>query len=414
MVACINIPSPLYNDEAQESSNGKTALVSDPLLSTKTPRHIYETDPARLELAKAEEAKRKRHCAETVLALEKIQGRIDYTIAEYEGLSGSKVSGEETDTSVNLEVIEDPKQLFNLLTDPTVRSKYHQRLTVFLIGYEEKKEALEGILGQLQDFFVETQAGGTAELLREVAGEELDLEEATKGLDRALSKAQNAVQKLVGIKKEMNHLVSIVATYPGTNKGRKKMEKALLKAQEEVETLSRNLDEVQASLKQSSDKCSQLQVQLDVKTKDCADLHNTANQVKLLQVGNEKLKSDLAKAEMALRESQEELSKARMQLKAQPVLQPETDKSKAAEFESKLEEERVNYQKLQAEMEALVQTHRNEMEAMKAEHETESNEVRGRFEDQLKSLMEEDMFGEDGDLNDIEVTIKIYLTVSDT
>ena len=241
-------------------------------------------------------------------------------------------------------------------------------------------------------------------MLEEVAGEEIDLDEATKELNEALGNAKSAVEKLAGIKKEMNHLVSIVAAYPDTNKGRKKMEKALLKAQEEVETLTKNLEEVQMSMKLSSDKCSQLQVQLDAKTKDCAELRKTADKVKLLQVGNEKLKEDLAKAELSLKDSQEELSRAREQLKAPPpVQQPEVslaDKKKAEELERKLEEEQARYEKLQAEMDALVQAHGEEMEALKAEHEAESSEVRGRFEEQLKSLMEEDMFGEEGDLEE--------------
>lgn len=423
-MTCVSIPlPPLHKDEerAQENPVSTAALPpSNPLLSKKTPLHIFETDPAQLELAKAQEAKRKRESAEMILALEKIQKRIEYTIREYEGLSNGDQDppGEEVATTgVNLEVIEDANQLFALLTDPTIRSKYHQKLTVFLIGYEEKKEALEGVLGQLRDFFLENQAGGTEELLQEVEGEEIDLDEATRDLDAALGKAQDSVRKLVGIKKEMSHLVSIVAAYPNTNKGRKQMEKSLLKAQEEVEVLSKNLDEVQGSLKQSSDKCSQLQVQLDAKTKDCAELRKTADQAKLLQVSNEKLKGDLVKAEKDLKESREEVGRAKSQLiTAQAEAQSKgslADKERAVELERQLEEERARSQSLQAELEALVQTHGEELEALKAEHEAESSEVRGRFEEQLKSLMGEDMFGEQEDLEEeresaTEVGAKIF------
>ena len=337
------------------------------------------------------------------MALEKIQDRINYTVTEYEGFGGGTA---EADTTVNFEVVEDPKQLFNLLTDPTVRKKYHQKLTVFLIGYEEKKEALDKVLGQIQDSFLEVQAGGTSELLQEVEGEELDFDVATEGLDSALDTAQSAVEKLLGIKKEMGNLISIVAAYPDTKKGRKKMEKALLQAQEEVEKLSKSLSEVERGLKESSDKCARLQVQLDAKTKDCAELRKSADRVKLLEVGNEKLKGDLSKSEKALKETQDELSRVKTELKSRPVTQPvvsETsaaDKNKMAELESALEEERLRSQQLQAEMDALVQTHGEEIEALKAEHEAESKEVRGRFEDQLKSLMEEDMFGEQVELEE--------------
>ena len=49
----------------------------------------------------------------------------------------------------------------------------------------------------------------------------------------------------------MGQLVAVVSAYPDTKKGRKKMEKALLKAQEEVRETGQLLLTVQAELKQS-------------------------------------------------------------------------------------------------------------------------------------------------------------------
>ena len=57
----------------------------------------------------------------------------------------------------------------------------------------------------------------------------------------------------------MAQLFSIAATYPDTKKGRKKLEKALLKSQEEVQGLSNTLQAVQGELEQSKAKCDQLQ-----------------------------------------------------------------------------------------------------------------------------------------------------------
>lgn len=382
-MTCVNIPSlPSLSEDNETEPATQSVSEADVLMSTKPHTHIFDTDPARLELAKAEEAKRKRKCNETLFALEKIQGRIDYTITEYEG------SHAPMDTSANLEMVEDSNQLFQLLADPKNRSKYRQKLTVFIVGYEEKREELENVLVQLQDFFVETQAGGTNELLRQVAEEELDLDEATRELGGALATAQNAAKKLVGIKKEMNKLVSIVAAYPDTSKGRKKMEKALLKAQEDVAAFTKSLDEVQATLKESTEKELQLQVQLDAKKQECSKLRKTADQVRPLQEANDEMKKNLETAENALEESQESLSEARLLLL-------NADKNKVRKLEAELDTEQSKSQQLVAEMELLVQSHGKEMEALKAEYEAESNEVRGRFQDQLKSLMEEDVFGEE-------------------
>lgn len=382
-VACITIPSlPSVSEEEQAT---KDAASVDASASTKPLVHIFETDPARLELAKADEAKRRRKRNETLLALEKIQDRIDYTITEYEGLGQTG-----HDANTNLEMVEDPNQLFRLLADPNMRTKYRQKLTVFIVGYEEKHKELESVLGQLHEFFEETRSGGTADLLQQVAAEELDLDKATKELAGALATAQSAVKKLVGIKKEMNHLVSIVAAYPDTSKGRKNMEKALMKAQDEVAAFSNNLDEVQETLTASTEKCSQLQVQLDTKNQECTKLRKSADQVKLLQVGNDKLKRDLGTAEKNLKDTEESLSEVK---KSQQALVDNSHTKQVFELEIALSTEKSKHQEVVAEMDVLIQRHAKEMEELKAEHEAESNEVRGRFEDQLKSLMEEDMFG---------------------
>ena len=391
--ACIIIPSLPAVTEEEQATQEVSSLANEP----DSQVHIFEKDPARLELAKAEEARRRRKRDETLLALEKIQDRIDYTITEYEGLTRQDV-----ESNTSLEMVEDANQLFRLLSDPNMRTKYHQKLTVFIVGYEEKHEEMQQVLGQLHEFFEETRAGGTDNLLEEVATEELDLEAATKELGGALATAQNAVKKLVDIKKEMNHLVSIVAAYPDTSKGRKSMEKALMKAQDEVVAVSKNLDEVQATLKASAEKCSQLQVQLEAKNQECAKLRKSADQVRLLQVENDNLKRELEAAKKNLKESQESLSEAK---KSQQAAVQSSNTKQVVDLEVALAAEKSKSQKVVAEMEALVQNHAKEMEALKAQHEAESNEARGRFEDQLKSLMEEDVFGEGemGELGEVSV-----------
>lgn len=386
--ACITIPS-LPSVTEEEKSTEEVSSLNGP----NSQVHIFERDPARLELAKAEEARRRRKRDETLLALEKIQDRIDYTITEYEDLTRK-----DSESNTSFEMVEDANQLFRILSDPKMRTKYYQKLTVFIVGYEEKHEEMEQVLGQLHEFFEETRAGGTDNLLQEVAAEELDLEAATEKLAGALATAQNAVKKLVDIKKEMNHLISIVSAYPDTSKGRKNMEKALMKAQEEVATVSKNLDEVQITLKTSTEKCSQLQVQLDAKNQECTKLRKSADQARLLQVENDIMKRELEAAKKNLTETQESLSEAKKSQQATAV--PSSNTKQVVDLEVALAAEKSKYEKVVAEIEALVQNHAKEMEELKAEHEAESNEVRGRFEDQLKSLMEEDVFGE-GDIEEL-------------
>ncbi len=352
---------------SSESSSLSSARVLDDLL-----------DPAQVELIKAREAMKKRKSDETLLALEKIQSRISYTIDEYEGRCPSM--------DVNLEAVEDTDHLYSLLNDPQERSKYQQKLTVFLVGYEEKCEDLEKVLGQLQDFFEEAQLGGMKNLLEEVEEEEMiDLDQATAELSGALTTAQNAVGKLVNIKKEINQLMNIVASYPGSGKGRNKMEKALMKAQSEVATFSKNLDEVQVNLEKSTKEASQLQIQLDAKTQEYAQLRKTADQVKLLQVGNEALKRDLGASEKTLQDSREELSNTKKLLMEKEKPSGTLDNAEKVKMEAELKEERSRYQDLMQEMKNINETHEKEIEALKQEHVVEEEEMKERFEEQLKS-----------------------------
>ena len=354
-------------------------------------------DPAKLVLLKAEEAQRNRKQAETRIALEKIHDRIQYTLNDFEGPfeKAKKLKSE-----VNLEVVEDPAELYDLLSDSRLRAKYQQNLTVFIVGYEEKCENRERVLTSLQEFFEETQSGGTQSLLDELESEEIDFDEVTSGLESAMDTAQNAAERLLKIKKDMGQLIAIVGAYPDTKKGRKKLEKALLKAQEEVDGLTSSLDEVKSELGQTQEKCEQFQKQLEMKTQECAKLRPMADKTKLLQVSNDSLKKELTNVQTALEKAEEELKEAKKLIPSKSETFAKAaaitvDQGKITELENKLVEERERYSSLQAEMEATSSEHQAKIESIKAQHEMEIQEMRGRYEEQMKSLMEDDLFDEE-------------------
>ena len=362
-------------------------------------------DPAKLVLLKAEEAQRNRKQAETRIALEKIHDRIQYTLNDFEGPfeEAKKLKSE-----VNMEIVDDAAQLYELLSDSRLRSKYQQNLTVFIVGYEEKCENRERVLTSLQEFFEETQSGGTQSLLDELESEEIDFDEVTSGLESAMDTAQSAAERLLKIKKDMGQLITIVAAYPDTKKGRKKLEKALLKAQEEVDGLTLSLDEVRSELEQNQEKCEQLQKQLDIKTQECAKLRPMADKTKLLQVSNDSLKKELTNVQASLEKAEEDLREAKKLIPTQSEAFAKAaaiavDQGKISELENKLAEERERYGSLQAEMEAVSSEHQSKIESLKVQHEVEIQEMRGRYEEQMKSLMEDDLFddeeeGEEGEM----------------
>ena len=362
-------------------------------------------DPAHQVLLTAEEAKSNRKKEETMIELEKIQNRIDYTLTEFEGTS-TKSDGElgEESSNVNFEVIEDPVKLYEMLSDTRTRARYQQHLTVFVVGFEEKCEKRERLLSSLEEFFSATQAGGTERLLAQVASEEVDFEEVTSGLESALSTAQNAAQRLLDIKQEMSKLIAIVAAYPDTKKGRKKLEKALLKAQEDFENANSVIEELHGELSQGKEWSNQLQKQVELKSIECSKLRKTTEQMKAIQAENSALKSELASVQSALKKANNELEQKSMMPSVSKMLATEVikvDETKVRELEEEILKEKEACESLaqaKSELEAKLNA---DIDALKSDHEAEFLEMRNRYEEQLKSLALDDTFdGEDNE--DIE------------
>ena len=363
-------------------------------------------DPAEQVLLKASESKVRRKKEETRLELEKIQERIDCTLSEYHGPESAKDEASDAQ-EVDFHAVKSPEELYKLLTDVRLRAKYQQQVTVLLLGHETALEDRERLLHSVHEFFQETQAGNTVQLLEELESEELDFEEATAGLESALRTAQSAGERLLEIKKDMGQLFAIVQAFPDTKKGRKKLEKALLKAQEEVESLNTQLQRVQKELEGSKEKGNRLQKQIDSKMTECERLRKTAAEAEQLKKTNAGLLSEVAKAkedvQKAVAESERERQE-RLRLLAKTDVVREGVQSgsdgKVQELEVALENERKAVEELRAKIEAREGEVLEEREALVAEHEAEVQDMRSRYEDQMKSLMEDDLFSDAGSVGE--------------
>ena len=366
-------------------------------------------DPTDRAILQASESKVRRKKEETRVELEKIQERIHYTLSEYQPEPSAAL--EDNAKEVDLHAIESPEELYRLLADVRLRTKYQQQVAMLLLGHETALEDRERLLQSIHEFFQETQAGNTTQLLEELAAEEIDFAQATAQLESALRTAQSAGERLLEIQRDMGQLFAIVQAFPDTKKGRKKLEKALLKAQEEVELTQNQLQAVQGELEGSKEKTNRLQKQVDVKTMECERLRKTATQVEQLQRTNAGLQAEMARAKEDLqrvkveleRERQERLTlQAKKEEVKQVVLEVEKDNGRVKELEAALEAEKTVVGQLETKMEAKEDEFREEKEALVAEHEAEIQEMRGRYEEQMKSLMEDDMFSNVGSAANME------------
>ena len=343
------------------------------LPSPEEPKDNFD-DAAELVLIEGREASRKRQQSEIGEKLQRIKNRIEEIVQDYD---------EEIDGGVTaLDASENPRQLFKSLADPKARSTYYNHLSHCVMTCENKCEELEGILSNLHELLVESQSGGTQQLLEQAEEKDIDLEEATAVLGGALATAKASVNDLVSIKGRMDRLMSNLIAYPDTNKGRKKLEKALLEAQDEVKSCVRNLEELKKKVQDYTDKCGHLQAQLDAKTQECLKLRGSTEEVKQLHLSQAALEKEVK----ALKDAQKEA-------KAPPIPLVSTvgiNAEKQKKLEEELQFEKSKNQDLEVQMTTLAEQHSRELEVMKAQYEAETKETKGRFEEQLKSLMEDD------------------------
>ena len=354
-----------------------------------------------------EEAKKRRKQEETLISLERIQQRIATTLVEYE-TAGQTITDPNGSTEESVEVsfehISDPVQLYELLNDTRIRSKYEKHLTIVLVGFEEKCQAKEQVLLSLDSFFQETRAGNTEQLLKDLEGEEIDFEDVTAGLESAMETATQAATKLMAIKNEISQLLAVAAAFPDNKKGRKKLEKALVKAQDEVQKMTTTLQTIQVELDQSKEKSDQLQKSLEAKTAECGKLRKTADQVQKLQTSNDSLKAELENVSTVLKKTEKEFKELQTNPSVTIQSQPVVNEIKVKELEQALEASQTACQKLQAEKGQHESEFQQELEALKSQFENDMAEMKAHHEEQLRSLVvEADLFEEEGEIEAEEV-----------
>ena len=378
-------------------------------------------------LQQEEEAKKRRKQAETKIELDRIQDRISHSLRKYEN-EPSKPPAESTPsvpsnwssaserlaTEISLGNIQDPLQLYELLDDENVRSKYEEHLMVVLMTSERAKEEQERLLQSLDDFFVDTQATSRSESIEKIASEQIDMAEATRGIENALDTATEAASRLVEIKHEMGQLLSVASKFSDNKKGRRKLEKALVKAQENVKVLTEQLEGAQTDLVKNKSLYKDLQKTIENKTAECAELKKTSNQAVILLRKNDKLTKELADATVALESTKKEVEQLRNSASTTAVIEPIVDEDRVSELEEALaasntaQEELTNKMKQeqeahQAEMASLQAKHLEEVNDLQATHQEQMDEQLARHEEQLHSLVE---FDEESESPSIEEEAK--------
>ena len=122
---------------------------------------------------------------------------------------------------------------------------------------------------------------------------QVSLDDATAYIHSALEVAKKASVKLSAIQNEMAHLLAVYMQLPDTKKGRRKMEKAFLRAQKEAQELNKCLHETLDDLKTSEKISEDLKKKLETKTSEVSKLKKEVEYIKRLTKGKESLQKEL-------------------------------------------------------------------------------------------------------------------------
>ncbi|XP_078480067.1 uncharacterized protein LOC144741384 isoform X2 [Lampetra planeri] len=232
-------------------------------------REWQETEEQRLSdtqvknvLHRVTHGQKNRQLGETKEELERIKCRVDATVEAYEESSRQVFDSYKSRTSMTF--LEDLDQLEGLLSNVLDRKRYEQQVTVFIVGFQETCDQQEQVLTQLQEFFSKNSRF-PSDYEETVDRDVLDFDDSTEKVQEALLSAENATQRMLELSKEMMSYLSILDS-KGTKKGRKRIEKSLNQAKDDVNQLTEKLLAAYKGMEQNDENLKALLKQNEIKT----------------------------------------------------------------------------------------------------------------------------------------------------
>ncbi|XP_075922757.1 uncharacterized protein LOC116939467 isoform X3 [Petromyzon marinus] len=207
-------------------------------------------------------AQKNRQLDETKEELERIKCRVDATVEAYE--ESSRQVFDSYKSRASMKFLEDLDQLEGLLSNVLDRKRYEQQVTVFIVGFQETCDQQEQVLTQLHEFFSKNSRF-PSDYEETVDRDVLDFDDSTEKVQEALLSAENATQRMLDLSKEMMSYLSFLDS-KGTKKGRKRIEKALNQAKDDVNQLTEKLLAAYKGMEQNDENLKALLKQNEIKT----------------------------------------------------------------------------------------------------------------------------------------------------
>ncbi|XP_052692640.1 uncharacterized protein LOC128170920 isoform X8 [Crassostrea angulata] len=351
--------------------------------------------PAQAIIDKNKRSVAQRLADETKDELEKVMHRVEDIYVSYEQSTQDMFLTH----GANVEYIEDIKELEEILTDELKKKKYEQKVTVFIVGFENMSNQRLRLIQQVNEFFMDATKPAEEEPLFSPSPD-INIEEIGHSIEETLDSADRLTDRLGELNSQMVDWLTNFAINKASTKGKKKMEKALDKAKDDLSGLSEKLLKLQSEMEVKEEKVQQLLKQLEIKTSDTQKYRTAAEAAKKsIQEFEEttlRNKEAMQKKDKEIRELNSKLSMLELEVgqsdyvskmssernqEKNGELKPEDLKKKLAELQDLVDNSKASFFEAQRDWQKL---HDQQVTALSNAHKEEMAELKAGFEEELK------------------------------
>ncbi|XP_065929260.1 uro-adherence factor A isoform X6 [Magallana gigas] len=356
--------------------------------------------PAQAIIDKNKRSVAQRLADETKDELEKVMHRVEDIYVSYEQSTQDMFLTH----GANVEYIEDIKELEEILTDELKKKKYEQKVTVFIVGFENMSNQRLRLIQQVNEFFMDATKPAEDEPLFSPSPD-INIEEIGHSIEETLDSADRLTDRLGELNSQMVDWLTNFAINKASTKGKKKMEKALDKAKDDLSGLSEKLLKLQSEMEVKEEKVQQLLKQLEIKTSDTQKYRTAAEAAKKsIQEFEEttlRNKEAMQKKDKEIRELNSKLSMLELEVgqsdyvskmssernqEKNGELKPEDLKKKLAELQDLVDNSKASFFEAQRDWQKL---HDQQVTALSNAHKEEMAELKAGFEEELKKYKDE-------------------------
>ncbi|XP_052692633.1 uncharacterized protein LOC128170920 isoform X2 [Crassostrea angulata] len=356
--------------------------------------------PAQAIIDKNKRSVAQRLADETKDELEKVMHRVEDIYVSYEQSTQDMFLTH----GANVEYIEDIKELEEILTDELKKKKYEQKVTVFIVGFENMSNQRLRLIQQVNEFFMDATKPAEEEPLFSPSPD-INIEEIGHSIEETLDSADRLTDRLGELNSQMVDWLTNFAINKASTKGKKKMEKALDKAKDDLSGLSEKLLKLQSEMEVKEEKVQQLLKQLEIKTSDTQKYRTAAEAAKKsIQEFEEttlRNKEAMQKKDKEIRELNSKLSMLELEVgqsdyvskmssernqEKNGELKPEDLKKKLAELQDLVDNSKASFFEAQRDWQKL---HDQQVTALSNAHKEEMAELKAGFEEELKKYKDE-------------------------